>query len=50
MKVTKPDFRKKKFPGTNLGQMGPKWPIFEVCVNFLEFESLNFSNFVEYNR
>ena len=30
--------------------MGPQWPKFEGFGHFLEFESLVFSNFVEYGR
>ena len=49
-KVTKPDFRKIIFIGPNLRKLGPNLPKFEVFGHFLEFESLDFLDFVYYDR
>ena len=49
-KVTKPDFRKKKLFGPNLGNLGPNLPKFKVFGQLFKFESLNFSDFPYFNR
>jgi hypothetical protein len=46
--VTEADFPKKK--GLNLGILGPNLPKFEVFGHFIEFESLDFSDFAYYDR
>ena len=48
-KVTKADFQ-KKYPGPKMGKIGPKWPKSGVFGHFLDFKSLDFSDFVYYNR
>ena len=40
----------KKIFGPNLGKMGPNLPKFEVFGHFLEFESLDLSDFAYYDR
>ena len=47
--MTEPDFRKKNF-GPRLGKMGPNLPKFGVFGHFIEFASLDFSNFAYYDR
>ena len=45
-KVTKPDFRKKKCGGPNLGKKGPNWAKNEVSLDkkSLEFASIAYGN------
>ena len=40
----------KKCPGTKLDKIGPKWPKSGVFGHFLDFESLDFSDFVYNDR
>ena len=47
--MTKADFEKKN-PGLTLVKMGPKWPKSGVFGHFLDFESLDFSDFVYNDR
>ena len=47
--MTKSDFPKKLF-GPNLGLLKPNFPKFEVFVHDLKIESLDFSDFVCYER
>ena len=49
-KVTKPDFRKKKCWGPNLGKKGPKWAKNEVFCLFLDKKSLEFASIAYGNR
>ena len=49
-KSRKVGFSKKKCFGPKMGILGPKWPKFRVFGHFLDFKSLDFCHFADYDR